>query len=147
MGLWVPVLLMPSNLVERHLNTASDPKGNYSGTVYPGYTEPINLIYKVLDGDLFTGKTSWSYGNVHTIGVLNIADETSEVLLPANGRCLAIKLLPHTPPTGWEIPEDLRFEKWGRHFTFSIVYHDNSSIRIPKNELSRHGMTLRTMYL
>ena len=147
MGLCVPVLLMPSNLVERHLNTASDPKGNYSGTVYPGYTDPINLIYKVLDGDLFTSKTSWSYGNVHTIGVLNIADETSEVLLPANGRCLAIKLVPHTPLTAWEIPEDLRFEKWGRHFTFSIVYHNNSSIRIPKNELSRHGMTLRTMYL
>ncbi|KJA16050.1 hypothetical protein HYPSUDRAFT_171944 [Hypholoma sublateritium FD-334 SS-4] len=146
-GLCVPVLLMPSNLVEERLDNAFSPKGGYSATFDSGNASFRNYIYKVLDGDLFSGKNFRSPATVHTFAVLNIADEATEVLLPENGRCLAVKLIPHEPFDEWKIQEGVQFRRSGHHLTFDIVFHNNSSFRIPKDQLNRHGMTLRTMYL
>ncbi|KJA19369.1 hypothetical protein HYPSUDRAFT_893633 [Hypholoma sublateritium FD-334 SS-4] len=88
-------------------------------------------------------------GFITTIAVLNIADRGTEVQLPENGCCLAIALRPHAPLNSWKIQEGLTFGRLGHHFTFNIECPNISSYkgRISKDELSRHGMTFRTMYL
>ncbi len=45
-----------------------------------------------------------------TFAVLNIADEGTDVLLPENGHCLAVKLT-HERLHSWKIPEDLALER------------------------------------
>ena len=141
LGLCVPVLLMPSiRFVGMHQYTSS-PKGDYSGAARAaGYT------YKVLDATSFSNQ---SPRDICVFAVLNIADKSTEVLLPENGICLAIQLFPQKPVDGWTIPEGLEFKrKYDTHpFTFDIVCHNGSSVCIPKVELNRHGITLRTMYL
>ena len=80
--------------------------------------------------------------------VLNIADTDTRVLLPENGACLAYELYPDKPLDGWKLSADYKVAKIGEHhFTFNVVYHNNASFEIPKDELSCHGRTLRTMYL
>lgn len=133
---------MPSLLVAKHPATAPSPKGDYSATFdYFG-----TYVCKVLDGTLFSSEST---ADILTFAVLNIADRATEVILPENGRCLAIELFSPTPVDGWTIPESFEFTT-GPHAhptTFNIVYHNNSSFRVPKDELNRHGMTFRTMYL
>ncbi|KJA16155.1 hypothetical protein HYPSUDRAFT_219643 [Hypholoma sublateritium FD-334 SS-4] len=141
LGLSVPVLLMPSIQFAGTYRVPSSLKGDYSATArLAGYT------YKILDGTLFSDE---SPRDICIFAVLNIADKSTEVLLPENGTCLAIQLLPQHPVDGWTIPEGLEFKrKYDMHpVTFDIVCHNGSSVRIPKDELDRHGITLRTMYL
>ncbi|KJA13865.1 hypothetical protein HYPSUDRAFT_484250 [Hypholoma sublateritium FD-334 SS-4] len=143
MGLCVPVLLMPFSIVEKSTDNTPLPKGNYSATFGIG-----DDTYRVLDGALFSSEESCN--NVSAFAVLNIVEKPTEVLLPENGLCFAIKLQPQTKLEGWEIPEDLVLKAGqfdGHRFTFDIVCHNNSSLRIPKDELNHHGMTFRTMYL
>ena len=147
MGLCVPVLLLPSNFVPLgYPENTFIPKGDYSATIYCADASGNCYTYNLLDSALFGNNSTQS-----TVGpvfaVLNIADNSNSVLLPPNGNCLAIKLFPRGPLDGWELPETLSFARERHHFTFDIVYHNNSSFQIPKDELNRHGITLRTMYL
>ena len=109
--------------------------------------------YNVLDGALFSSQrdgTGFRQSRRNTVfAVLNIADRGTEVLLPKNSCCLAIGLRPEKHLDGWTIPKGCTFTPTGQHFTFNIKYRGNGpyQCRIPKDELSRHGITFRTMHL
>lgn len=142
LGICTPVLLMPSICfpqVWSHLNAVASSKGSDSAVAHiAGYT------YKVLDKALFRGKETH---DTCIFAVLNIADKATEVLLPENGCCLAVRIFPPKPLDGWTIQEGLEFRVEKQPVTFDMVFHNRVSFRIPKDKLSRHGMTLRTMYL
>ena len=144
MGVYVPVILMPSSLARESLDDSFTPRGHYSASFRSSDENTKNRIYRVLDDALFSRENTQ---DVLVFAVLNIADEATDVLLPENGHCLAIELFPHKPLDGWEIPEGVQFERRKHHFTFDIVSHNDSSFRIPKDELKHHGITFRRMYL
>ena len=153
MGLCVPVLLMPSHRDSPSVNNSFTPVGDYSAFFYSDWMANYSL-YKILDSALFQNSTSdlgiefQPIGSLPslTMAVLNIGDDISDVLLPMNTHCLAIQLS-HKALRSWEIPEDFTWIDMSSPCTFDLVHHNNSSIRIPKAELIRHGMTLRTIYL
>ena len=134
-------------------NNSFTPVGDYSAFFYGDWMAPYG-VYKILDSALFQNSTSYcgiefqAFDSLPslTMAVLNIGDDISDVLLPMNTHCLAVQLW-HKALSSWEIPEDFTWEATNSPCTFDLVRHNNSSVRIPKAELIRHGMTLRTMYL
>ncbi len=147
MGLCIPVLLLPVYFARKHPDRTFTPRGDFSATC--DYSHIINdTTCNVLDAALFSSEEYMPASSDFIFGVLNIADTDTKVLLPENGPCLAYELYPEKPLDGWKISADFKLAKLGEHhFTFDMVYHNNVSFEIPKDELSRHGMTLCTMYL
>ena len=143
MGLCVPVLMMPCRVDIDHPYNSFTPKGDYSAIFYDFSIASGSRVHNILDGHhtLFS-----TYDITTTFAVLNIADEATDVLLPENGRCLAVKLN-HKRFHSWEIPEDLALDGISCPVTLDIVRHNGSSFRISKADLNRHGMTFRTMHL
>ena len=134
-------------------NNSFTPVGDYSA-IFHGRWPERSVVYKILDSALFQSSTSdldmefqiFNPQCFRTMAVLNIGDEVANVLLPDNSRCLAIQLF-HKALSSWEIPEDFTWYSMSSPCTFDLIHHNDSSIRIPKAESIRHGMTLRTIYL
>ena len=137
MGLCVPVLMMPGRVDMNRPDNSFTPKGDYSAIFYHSSLE--SRVYKILDGHQAIIITA-------TFAVLNIADEATDVLLPGNGRCLAVRF-DHKQLYSWEIPEGLVLKAISPPVPLDIVRHNDSSFRISKADLNRHGMTFRTMHL
>ncbi|KJA16150.1 hypothetical protein HYPSUDRAFT_47685 [Hypholoma sublateritium FD-334 SS-4] len=158
LGLRVSVLLLPSiEQDRRNLLYRRKPKGDYSANVpatsvvidYPGGSGTWKRgPFRILDSAACSG-TGTAKPDVHVFAVLNIADKATAVLLPKTGPCFAMLLRPNKPVDDWDIPEDFSFTRLStiRPITFDVIRHNDSSYQIPKEELKRHGMTLRTMYL
>lgn len=156
LGLRVPVLMMPAIVRENRTSVKFLPYGGYSATADVVYVnvsnDAVRYSYNILDGKIYgdsDGTTPASDLQVDILGVLNIMDTPTDVYLQKSQLCYALPLNIKPHPICGIVQEQVTATKLLtiRPVTFHLTSRKEASTIIPKSELKRHGMTLRTMYL
>lgn len=156
LGLHVPVLLMPGMPMDVNLKKAVNAVGSYHATItnvdllYPN-SDTSRKNYAVLDRSAFEQPRGQlgRLQSVVTFGVMNFSETSTAVNLPVRGECFAVPFQITPPPTRGVIPEEITANRIAikRAIVFDLKQLGTTSFTVPKSELHRHGITLRTMYL